>query len=87
MSFTRGIRDNVTGSLVSRHAASTGSAEFFAPLAATEPRSAVPPSIENLSMVWVYRLLDVPARCFKQPLGLGPLHTHRRGDDADGPVH
>ena len=34
MSFTRGIRDNVTASSVSRHAASTGSAEFFAPLAA-----------------------------------------------------
>ena len=87
MSLTRGIRPSVTGSLVNKHAASAGNAEFFAPLAATEPRSAVPPSIKNLSMMIQNRLFHIPARGLKQPLRLGPLHARRLGDDADRPVH
>jgi hypothetical protein len=41
---------SVTFSAVSKAAAITGSAEFFAPLIATVPRSAFPPLIRNLSI-------------------------------------
>ena len=55
MSFTCGIRCRVIGSAVSKQAASAGSAEFLAPLAATSPRSGVPPTILNLSIFSGYR--------------------------------
>src|SRR5215470_12458857 len=49
-SRTFGMLCSVTGSAVSSAAAITGSAEFFAPLTATVPRSAFPPLIRNLSI-------------------------------------
>ena len=50
-SRTFGMLCSVTGSAVSSAAAITGSAEFFAPLIATVPRSVFPPLIKNLSML------------------------------------
>src|SRR5579859_6283141 len=49
-SRTLGRLCTATFSAVSKAAAITGSAEFFAPLIATEPRSAFPPRIKNLSI-------------------------------------
>src|SRR5882724_107820 len=49
-SRTFGMLCSVTFSAVSKAAAITGSAEFFAPLIATVPRSAFPPLIRNLSI-------------------------------------
>src|SRR6266446_403582 len=49
-SRTFGMLCSVTFSAVSKAAAITGSAEFFAPLIATVPRSAFPPLIKNLSI-------------------------------------
>src|SRR5882762_924394 len=49
-SRTLGMLCSVTFSDVSKAAAITGSAEFFAPLIATVPRSAFPPLIRNLSI-------------------------------------
>ena len=49
-SRTLGMLCSVTFSAVSNAAAIAGSAEFFAPLIATVPRSAFPPLIRNLSM-------------------------------------
>ena len=50
MSRTMAMLCSVTGSAVSSAAAITGSAEFFAPLMATVPCSALPPLMTNLSM-------------------------------------
>src|SRR5579862_7722135 len=49
-SRTFGMLCTATRSAVSKQAAITGSAEFFAPLIATVPRSALPPRIKNLSI-------------------------------------
>src|SRR6267142_2692587 len=53
-SRTFGMLCSVTFSAVSNAAAITGSAEFFAPLIATVPRSAFPPLIRNLSIPSLY---------------------------------
>src|SRR5690349_14838623 len=50
ISRTRGTRCRVTGSSVSKAAASAGSAEFFEPLVEISPFSETPPVITNLSM-------------------------------------
>src|SRR5579884_226629 len=50
MSRTAGMRSSVTGSAVSRQAASAGKAEFFAPLTAISPCSGLPPRIRSLSI-------------------------------------
>ena len=50
MSRTRGMRRSTTSSAVRRAAASTGSAEFFAPLVGMKPTSGVPPWMTNLSI-------------------------------------
>src|ERR1017187_2903091 len=55
MSRTLGMRCSVTGSSVSRQAASAGKAEFFAPLVGISPRSGVPPRMTNLSMFESFR--------------------------------
>src|SRR6266850_3568906 len=57
-SRTFGMLCSVTGSAVSSAAAIAGSAEFFAPLIATVPRSAFPPLIKNLSMPFRCRHLS-----------------------------
>src|SRR5205814_8678938 len=49
-SRTFGMLCSLTLSAVSKAAAITGSAQFFAPLIATVPRSAFPPLIRNLSL-------------------------------------
>ena len=49
-SRTFGTLRTTTLSAVSSAAAMAGSAEFFAPLTATAPRSAFPPLIKNLSI-------------------------------------
>src|SRR5260370_32477296 len=49
-SRTFGMLCSVTCSSVSKAAAIAGSAEFFAPLISTVPRSAFPPLIKNLSI-------------------------------------
>jgi hypothetical protein len=46
-SLSSGMFVSVTGSAVSRDAASAGSAAFFAALTATEPCSGMPPSIRS----------------------------------------
>src|SRR5271169_5479084 len=55
MSRTSGMRCSVTGSSVSREAASAGKAEFFAPLVGISPRNGVPPRMTNLSMFESFR--------------------------------
>src|ERR1019366_1759049 len=87
MSRTRGTRCKVTASSVNSPAASAGSAEFFEPLAGISPRSATPPVITNLSIIYpaksilgtlsslansAQRLPDASTRCGQTPLRLFP---------------
>src|ERR1019366_9636817 len=87
MSRTRGTRCRVTASSVNSPAASAGSAEFFEPLTGISPRSAAPPVITNLSIIYpaksilgtlsslasfAQRLPDASARRGQPPLRLFP---------------
>ena len=61
MSRTRGMRHKRTGSFVSRHAASAGSAEFLAPLIGSRLRAASRPESETC-----------PCSAFRAPLRSAP---------------
>jgi hypothetical protein len=50
MSLSRGTLVNVTGSLVSSAAQSSGNAAFLAPEMAISPQSGTPPAISSLSI-------------------------------------
>src|SRR6516165_810970 len=86
MSRTMGMLCSITGSEVSNAAAIAGSAEFFAPLIATEPCNRLPPRIRNLSILSLFadcpsqvalRLHKLLARCFRReiPLQHDQCHT------------
>src|SRR5215467_7134703 len=76
MSRTMGMLCRATRSAVSSEAAMAGRAEFFAPLTATEPHSALPPVIRNLSMSrFPERPAEVPVRPPEQPAGLARGHA------------
>ena len=63
-SRTFGTLRTTTLSAVSSAAAIAGSAEFFAPLIATAPRSAFPPLIRNLSIHALFAVADLQGPLF-----------------------
>src|SRR5262249_40922736 len=86
MSRTRGTRCKMTGSEVRSAAASSGSAAFWEPLAATEPLSRAPPLMTNLSILGLAPERDgfshIIARRFEQLIGLFIADSGDPGDDA-----
>src|SRR5881227_3622352 len=82
-SRTFGTLRTTTLSAVSSAAAIAGSAEFFAPLIATAPRSAFPPLIRNLSIHALFAVADLQGPlfllcvfCVSVSSGLNPFLIH-----------